>query len=523
MSKTEFVMGPFDFQWIVDRAPISVIVTDLDGTIEYVNHQVLESTGYSREELIGENSKILKSGEHDAAFYQNIWKTVLAGGVWQGLLHNRRKQGSYYWERAYIAPFREADGTITRLIAIKEDVTESQAARERLEEQGSRLAEALQRAEHASRAKSEFLGNMSHELRTPLTGIAGLIDILIETAEDSHQLGHLKLLRETSDRLTGVVNGILDFSSEETVSPELVESDIDIDNFLRKLLARFAGSAHSRGLELSLRVGRDVPSRLRIDVEKLKQILEHLLDNAIKFTSAGGVTLSVETTAPESVYSLELSVADTGIGVPPEERERIFEPFGRLDSSRSRGAGGTGLGLALAKRLVRLLGGTIWVDDNSAGGATFHCSVQGSIPTCDTEEYVGEGMPKNVLLAEDNRINRLVLRHILEQGGITVVSVDSGYDAVQMMKEELFDAVLLDVEMPDLGGREVVEAIRGFEGKTGRPRQRIVVLTAHPVGAGSERLIDSGIDGVVTKPVRSEELLASIRTALHPGAAGRVS
>lgn len=523
MSKTESVKEPLDFRWIVDRAPVAVMITDLEGTIEYVNRHVLEVSGYSREELIGANPRILKSGEHDGAFYRNLWSTVLAGGVWQGLLQNRDKYGRHYWERAQIAAYREPDGTVTRLVALKEDVTESQAARERLEEQGSRLAEALDKAEHASRAKSEFLGNMSHELRTPLTGIAGLVDILIEETEDPHQLGHLKLLRETSDRLTCVVNDMLDFSSMETTSPEVVESEIDIDHFLRKLLARFAGPAHSRGLELSLRVGRDVPSRLRIDVGKLKQILEHLLDNAIKFTSAGGVTLSVDTPSPESVYSLELSVTDTGIGVSSADRERIFEPFSRLDGSYARGEGGTGLGLALARRLVRLLGGTLWVEDNPTGGATFRCTVEASRPSFDTEECVFDEIPKNVLLAEDNRINRLVLRHILEQGGITVTTANNGNDALEMMQKELFDAVLLDVEMPDLGGREVVDAIRGFERRTGRPQQRIVALTAHPVGAGNERILDAGIDAVVTKPVRSEELLASIRIALRPRSVGRVS
>ncbi|MFP4430097.1 MAG: ATP-binding protein [Spirochaetaceae bacterium] len=516
MSETETLKRPVDFQWIVDRAPISVIITDLDGAIEYVNRHVLELSGYTREELIGKNPRILKSGEHDAAFYRNLWNTVLKGRTWQGILHNRGKSGSRFSERAHIAPFREADGTMTRLVAIKEDLTESLAARVRLEEQGGRLAEALERADQASRAKSEFLGNMSHELRTPLTGIAGLVDILIEEAGDSRRLGHLKLLRETSDRLIRIVNDMLDYSSLAASAPEVVESEIDIDSFLRKTLARFAGSADSRGLELSLRVGRDVPPRLRIDVEKLKQILDRLLDNAVKFTSVGGITLSVETSAPESVYSLEFSVADTGIGVPAADRERIFEPFSRFGSPSDRGEGGTGLGLALAKRLVRLLGGTLWVEDNPAGGATFRCTVEASRPSFDET-------PKNVLLVEDNRINRLVLRHILEQGGITVVSADSGNDALQMMKKELFDAVLLDVEMPDLGGREVVDAIRGFEGRTGRPRQRIVVLTAHPAGVGNDRAVDSGIDGVVTKPVRSEELLASIRIALRPRSAGPVS
>ncbi len=516
MSAKEEATEQLDFRWIVDRLPIAVMITELDGTIEYVNQHLVEATGYAREELLGKDCRAIALGDCDSRFCDELWDTVLAGRVWHGALETEAKDGRRYSEVADILPFRGADGDISHVVAVKRDVTECQVARER-------LAEALERAEEASRAKTEFLSSMSHELRTPLTGISGLVDILIEEVEDTHQLGHLRLLRETSSHLTAVLTQILDFSSAETTTPEIVESEINLDEFLRKLLSRFANRAHSRGLELSVRVGRDVPPRVRVDVDKLTRILEHLLDNALKFTPTGGVVLSAETRAPDSVYSLELSVADTGVGVPTGDRERVFEPFSRLDSSYGRSDAGTGIGLALAKRLVRLLGGTIWVETGSGGGAIFRFTVDASAPDQSTKDFLWDEMPKHVLLAEDNRINELVFRHILEQGGIAVTCANSGSDAVRMMKNELFDAVLLDVEMPDLCGSEVVAAIRGFEGETGRPRQRIVALTAHSLGVGSERILEAGIDGVVTKPVKSAELLASIRTALRSAATGRVS
>ncbi len=504
------------FRWIVDQLPAAVIITGLDGTIEYVNRHLVETTGYSRDELIGENCRGFALGDRDSRFRDELWNTVVAGRAWQGALETRRKNGRRVSELADILPFRGGDGAVSRVVVVKRDVTEWQVA-------GERLAEALEGAEEAGRAKTEFLSGISHELRTPLSGISGLIDILIEEAEDTHQLGHLRLLRESTSHLTGVVHQILDSSSAGTTTSEVVESEIDVDEFLRKLLSRFANGAHSRGLELSLRVGRGVPPRVRVDVDKLTRILEHLLDNALTFTSTGGIVLSADTPVPESVYSLELSVADTGVGVPFGDRERVFEPFSRLDSSYARVDGGIGLGLARAKRLVGLLGGTIWVESNPGGGSTFRFTLDTSAPEHETNDFLWDGTPKQVLLAEDNRINELVYRHILEQGGIAVTCASSGNDAVRMMQNELFDAVLLDVEMADLCGTEVIEAIRGFEGKTGRPRQRIVALTAHALRVGNERMLEAGIDGVVTKPVKSAELLASIRSALGSAPDGPVS
>ena len=213
MSNIEQPGNSVNFRWIVDQTPVSVMITDRNGTIEYVNRRCLDTTGYAEGELLGRNPRLLQSGEHDARFYQNLWQTVLQGQVWEGTLYNRSKDGSVFPEQTSLRPITDSTGAVSHIVAIKQRLQGDKAAKEKLQQQGARLAEALERSTAAGRARRRFLSNMSHELRTPVTGISGLVEILLDEEGDGAQRGRLRILKETSDDLKSLVNQILDIAS----------------------------------------------------------------------------------------------------------------------------------------------------------------------------------------------------------------------------------------------------------------------------------------------------------------------
>ncbi len=520
------------FRAIVDQTPVSVVITDLEGTIQYVNPQFVALTGYSEAEAVGRNPRILQSGEHGPLFYQEMWTTVLGGDIWRGMIHNVGKDGRHFWELAHIAPVRDISGEIVQIVAIKQDMTQQRKTDERIRLQGVRLAESLRRAEEASRAKTAFLANVSHEIRTPLTGIVGLVDMLLDEVSDARQLGRLRMLKEASESLNSIVNDVLDLSKIEEGHSEVVEEEVTVAAFLKKLVARHAVAAEQKGLKLASTIDDRVPERIRTDGQKLGQILTNLISNAVKFTKHGHIRVSVAPLAGDQPHMICFSVEDTGIGIDPEKAERLFEPFTQLDSSYSKSFAGTGLGLAISKRLAELLGGSIRVDGMPGAGSTFSFSIRYS-----PSDSARQGRPRaprenksptndlglSVLLAEDNRINQLVVRHMLEKAGIEVKSVDNGTVALKAMREELFDVVLLDIQMPGMNGIDVVESIREFERSTGRSRQPVIALTAYALSSDKNRILKAGVDGFVSKPVKSTELLAKILSAHSASPIRRVS
>jgi PAS domain S-box-containing protein len=350
----------------IEGSPVSVVITDLAGTIEYVNPRFSEVSGYDVEEVLGENLRILRAGNQPASFYKDLWATILAGTEWRGELCNRKKSGEIYWELASISPIRNESGEITHFVAVKEDITERKHAAWELEQ-------AKRDAEAASQTKSDFLANMSHELRTPLNAVIGFSEVLSDGMFgdlNERQQQYVRNIEQSGRHLLALINDILDLSKVEAGKMNLEPGDVDLSRLIFESLIFVQERAHKHGIEIRTDLTDEAQAVVvTADERKVKQVMFNLLSNATKFTPDGG---SIRVTADVTDGDVRVSVADTGIGIRPEDLLRVFEEFEQIDSSYARTQKGTGLGLALAERLIGMHGGRIWAESDGEGkGSTF--------------------------------------------------------------------------------------------------------------------------------------------------------
>jgi len=382
----------------------------------------------------------------------------------------------------------------------------------------------------ASKAKSQFLANMSHEVRTPMNGIIGITGLLLGTAVTGEQREYLQMVRDSADHLLEVVNGILDFSKIEAGKMELEARPFAPRELVGDAVRGLSVQALAKGLELACHVAEDVPGRLVGDDGRLRQILLNLVGNAIKFTERGQVVVEVtQQDEGDGEVTLHAAVRDTGIGIAADRHAAIFEAFTQADGSMTRRYEGTGLGLAISSQLAALMGGRMWLESVPGEGSAFHftvrCGRAGDAETCaeSTERPAAASGAApgrlRVLIAEDNAINRRVVTTMLENAGHEVLVVANGEDAVEAVRREAPDLVLMDVQMPVMDGLEATAQIRLAERIAGRRRVPVVALTAHAVRGDRETCLRAGMDEYLSKPVRAEELLAALQR-LCPAAAG---
>ncbi len=345
----------------VEQSPVSVIITDPRGNIDYVNPKFVEVCGYTLDEVRGLNPRVLKSGQTPDTVYSDLWKTIAAGGTWEGDLQNRKKNGDLYWERASISPIRSPDGTILHFLAVKEDITARKASEDA-------LVAAMQAAEDANRAKTVFLSHMSHELRTPLTAVLGYTEIMSGEMAGPLPPYHADFVTAIADsgrHLLSIIDEVLDISRIELGSYRIVHAPADLATIARECVGMLCPQCIAKDVELRLEAAGEMPQTT--DARAIRQILINLLGNAVKYTEAGGhisVTLDRAGGAPR------FTIADTGCGIPADKLSRIFEPFQRVDPLRADTARGVGLGLAICRRIVDLLGGTIAIESTPGKGTT---------------------------------------------------------------------------------------------------------------------------------------------------------
>jgi two-component system, sensor histidine kinase and response regulator len=520
----------------VEQSAQSILITDLSGNIEYVNAAALSSSGYAMHEMLGRNPRMLQSGKTPRESYIRMWSQLLDGKPWRGLLFNRRKNGVEYVEEASITPIRNAHGRVTQYLALMLDVTEKRRLTDELEQHRNHLedlveqrtvalVEARRAAEAASEAKSDFLATMSHEIRTPMNGVVGSIDLLQRSELSHYQRDLVDTVSDSALSLLAIIDDILDFSKIEAGQLSLESEPVALVRLTDSVCDALRPAAVLQGVDLQVEVSPDVPDWVLSDAVRLRQILNNLLGNAIKFSAdtgrVGRVELSVEPCGPELAGHVQLRVRDNGIGMTPEAMNRIFQPFVQAESATTRRFGGTGLGLSICKRLIALMGGWIEVDSAPGQGATFTVTLpletaQAPRPVVDDHplmnvqsgpRFAMSGGPL-VLVAEDNDINRKVIGHQLALLGVSVEMASDGIDALARWRAgqatERHSLLLTDLHMPGIDGYTLAATIRSEEAEGAR--LPIVALSANALRGEIDRCRAAGMDDYLSKPVQIDQL-----------------
>ncbi len=513
----------------VTYSPVSVVITDQSGRIEYVNPKFAEITGYSAAEALGKTPRILNSGTHGPEFYRELWNTILSGQQWHGEFCNLRKDGTVFWESTNISPIRNASGEITHFVAVKEDVTETKKMSQELSKQLHELKEARramlnimkdleiakQQAEEASEAKASFLANMSHEIRTPMNAIIGFSNLAIKTDLDRKQRDYLSKIQQSGKHLLGIINDILDFSKIEAGKLSVEQTEFELGKVLENVSNLISEKTSAKGLELVFSVEKGISNHLVGDPLRLGQILVNYANNAVKFTEQGEIVVSVkvlEETDQDGLF--HFAVRDTGIGLTQEQIGKLFQSFQQADMSTSRKYGGTGLGLAISKKLANLMGGDVGVESESGKGSSFWFTARLGKGVAKAKKYLPEPdlRGRRILVVDDNEMSRTVLSEMLEGMTFVVKDVSSGRTALEEIsvsaeKGEPYDIVLLDWQMPGLDGIETARAIRKLPIT---PQPHMIMVTAYGREEILKEAAQAGLEDVLIKPVSSSTMFDTL-------------
>jgi len=408
-----------------------------------------------------------------------------------------------------------------KLESLNADLKKEIAERKRIE---AELIEARKVALQASRTKSEFLASMSHEIRTPMNAIIGMADLLWETDLTPEQQQYVKIFRNAGENLLNIINDILDISKVEAGQIELENIDFNLNDLIEKTCEIMALRAHTKNLELTYHLKSDVPTELVGDPIRLRQIIVNLVGNAIKFTEEGEVVIRIEKLKEKkdeekNSVTIFFSVSDTGIGIPEDKLNTIFDTFTQADASTTRKYGGTGLGLAISKKLVELMNGKIWVESKVGKGSTFRFTAKFGLAEKTKKEKTPPLIDLNgvsILVVDDNATNRLILRELLSGWGAEVTEAENGARAVALVKkasrtDNFYDLILMDCRMPGMGGFEVVERINEILGEI---KTTIMMLTSDRRKGDIAKCRELNIATYLVKPIKKSELQNAIRVAL---------
>jgi len=634
-----------EFQkYAIDQHSI-VSISGADGRITYTNDKFSEVSQYSREELLGQDHRLLNSGYHPHSFFKEMWQTIGRGKVWHAEVRNRRKDGKFYWVESTIVPFMDENGKPLRYVSIRTDITKRKALDQEMADQRAfyeRISETLgegmyvqdekglciymnaeaenllqwprnqfigmpvhntihtqtaeglplaakdcpisnltipgqlmksedqvfvrrdgtvfpvavtsqsyfndgayqgavvafqdislrkkaeaemilakEAAEEANRAKSDFLANMSHEIRTPMNGIIGMTELALDTDLDPDQKEYLGLVKSSADALLNIINDILDFSKIEAGKMTLEEIEFRLPEVLSQTARSMALRAHQKGLELLLDIDPNLPEILIGDPGRLRQVVINLVGNAIKFTHKGEIVVKVrlQKSQPNPFQlGLQISVRDTGIGIPKDKFDAIFQSFSQADTTTTRKYGGTGLGLTISTRFVELMGGRIWVESEVNQGSTFYIDINLGMAKDNQQVHYETGKlnQQRVLVVDDNATHCAVAFELFRHWGMRCTTVMSGEQALAELQSaardsDAYQLLLLDVNMPVMSGFDVLTQLRAQAHLRVAP---ILMLTSESQREDTARCRELGIASYMLKPYSQSDLYDAVMNAL---------
>ena len=502
---------------IMDQIPVTVSYIDAALHYRYINRAQELWLGTPASEVNGKPVRDLVGPKVWTDIEPKL-QAAMAGEQVPLERHRIDRNGNPVWHSGRHVPDVSDDGTVVGVYTVFFDITQRALAEQQLLQRETELRQAMEAAENASRAKSEFLANMSHEIRTPMNGVLGLTELLLETDLDAQQRPYVETVRSSGEALLSIINDILDFSKIEAGKLETETLDYDLYQAVEDVVQLLAPRAHAKQLELACRIDERVPTALRGDPYRLRQVLTNLVGNAVKFTDSGEVLVDVQ---QFDANTMRICVHDTGIGIPAEVGGRLFKAFEQADGSTTRRFGGTGLGLAICRSLVELMGGEIGVDsgiNSTAGdGSTFWFTLP--IVPADSAPQVASPRTLNhrrVLVIDDNATNRDILEHHLRAGGMQCATACDGVEGLAMLRQAQqqgvpFDVAVVDMKMPRMDGISMSAAVRRDPLLA---NVRLVLATSLHSTDEMARARQAGVDAYLSKPVRRLELYRALSTSL---------
>ena len=491
----------------IEQSPVSVVITDVQGKIEYVNPKFTSLSGYTFEELYGQNAGIIKSGITPDIIYKNLWETITAGKEWSGEIQNRKRNGELYWENIFISPLKNPDGIVTNFIGIKEDITEKKKII-------AELISAKDKAEELSRLKSSFLANMSHELRTPLIGILGFSEILIDDITQPEWKSMIDRIHQGGKRLLETLNLILDLSKHESRKAEVKYEILNINDTVKECLNLLTPIAAKKEIYLKCLYHQDKIISM-MDRKLFQSLVNNLVGNAIKYTHKGGVKVDVLLQSIDGVSNIMFKVKDTGIGIDEKDLNIIFDEFRQVSEGFNRQYEGTGLGLAITKKFVQKLNGKIFVSSKPGVGSEFQVVLPYLIPDSrdrltqpivftDKHDNKPRTTDKKILFVDDDNVSRDLIRIFLNEQYIldTAYNCESARNLISLNRYSL---LLLDI---NLGmGENGIDLLKEFRRNKSNENIPVIAVTAYAMENDREKFILEGFNDYIAKPFLKSEFL----------------